>query len=278
MIDLGTQPLGHTISSADLDADRLDYLVDVLDVVELPVVLDVFPRYDNAAERSAALQRGRDGLDADGLLPGGRVHPDLEAWLRILEQPDWYVSGRGIVRPVDENTSITRVCLATSTIGSVVARRSGGSPLVVRSAAADQPAHLLDALGCGQGLDFQGVLSRTEISAPTDLLSEALDASPFDVNATAARLAHTGIEQDAARNLAAAMSTCSSHAEITSVKNGTGTRRASHHLVAFFDTHRGRILATSSTASDGRRWSTLSSGTDGRVKSALAELVEWSGR
>nr|WP_296771390.1 ESX secretion-associated protein EspG [Rhodococcus sp. (in: high G+C Gram-positive bacteria)] len=277
MIDLGTQPLGHTIPSADLDADRLDYLIDVLGIVELPVVLDVFPRYDNAEELGAARRRGRDGLGADGLLLEGRVHPDVEAWLRILEQPDRYISGRGVVRPADTTVPITRVCAATNQIGSVIATRSGGS-LLVRPLAEDRPARLLEALGFGQGLNFQTALSRSEISAPTDLLAEALDAAPADVDATAARLAHIGIESDAARYLASAMSTCSAHAEIVSVQNRAGIRVPGEHPVAFFDTHRGRILATSSTAADGRRWTTMSSGTDGRVRSALAELVDRTGR
>lgn len=277
MIDLGTQPLGHTIPSADLDADRLDYLIDMLGIVELPVVLDVFPRHDNAEARDAARRRGRDGLGADGLLPEGRVHPDVEAWLRILEQPERYVSGRGIARPADPNSQITRVCAATNHVGSVIARRSGASVLI-RPLAEDHPARILDALGSGRGLNFQSALSRSEISAPTDLLAEALDAAPSDVDATAARLAHIGIEPDSARYLASAMSTCSAHAEIVSAWNRDGTRVSGEHPVAFFDTHRGRILATSSTAADGRRWTTMSSGTDGRVRSALADIVDRTSR
>lgn len=266
MIDLGTQPLGHTLSSAELDADRLDFLVDSLDLVELPVVLDVFPRHDSYEQRNAALQRGRAGLVDDRLITDGRVHPDVEAWLRVLEQPRWFVSVRLVPRPFTDDATVTRVCLAEGDSGTVLALRNGG-PIVVRAAVNDASAELLSALGGGQGLEFGG------LSAPTDLLAEALDASPADAVATAARLSSIGIERDRAFEVASALSTCSAHAEITSVSISAGNRTAGVHPVAFFDTRRGRIVATSSTAADGRKWTTLSSGSDWRIRSALAELT-----
>lgn len=266
MIDLGTQPLGHTLKFAELDPDRLDYLFEALAIVELPVVLDVFPRFDSADARAAALHRGREGLIADGLLPDGRIHQDVEAWLRVLEQPQWYVSARGVSRPFDVDSPIARICSATSRIGTVTAARSDDS-LVVR-ATSSIPRDVLDTLGGGQAYEFRSV------SAPTDALAEALDATPADAGATASRLSHIGIDDETAQELASAMSTCSSHSEVTSVIVRSGNRFAGEHPVAFFDTHRGRILATSSTASDGRRWTTLSPGGDARVKSALTELVD----
>lgn len=266
LIDLGTQPLGHTLSSAELDADRLDYLFDALAIVELPVVLDAFPRFDSVEARAAALRRGREGLIADGLLPDGRVHRDVEAWMRVLEQPEWYVSARGVSRPFDPDTPIARICSATSHIGSVTATRSGSS-LILRATNV-LPEYILDTLGGGQAYEFRG------ISAPTDLLAEALDAAPADAVGTAARLSHIGVDPETARELASALSTCSRHSEITSVTVRSGNRFAGEHPVAFFDTHKGRILATSSTASDGQRWTSLSPGSDARVKSALAEVVE----
>ncbi len=271
MIDLGTQPPGRTLASAEFDSDRTDFLIDLLDIVDTPVVLGVFPRYDDAQERAAALERGRAGLVEDGLLLDGRVHPDVEVWMRILEQPQWYISARLVTRPHGDTSPITRVCAATNALGAVLAVRDS-DVLRLRSATGDTARALLDALSGGRGFSFTG------ISAPTDLLAEALDASPADVHATAARLTHIGIEKDAAHDVASAMSTCSAHAEIMSVAIEDGKRIADEHPVAFFDTRRGRILATSSTASDGRQWSSLSPGTDAKVAWALSELVHRTGR
>lgn len=272
MIDLGTQPPGHTLASAEFDADRIDFLVDSLDIVELPVVLDVFPRFDDPRQRAAGLESGRIGLAADGLMDGDRVHADIAAWMRILEQPRWYVSARAVPRPYDEDSSvITRICLASTDVGSVLAVRRGAG-LLLRGATGDPAQALLDSLGRGHGCTSPG------ISAPTDLLAEALDASPTDVHGTAARLTHIGIDERAALDVASAMSTCSAHAEVTSVTVEDGKRMAGAHPVAFFDTGRGRLVATSSTASDGLRWTTLSSGSDATVIRALTELVNRAGR
>lgn len=266
MIDLGTQPLGHSLSSAEFDADRIDFLVDALNLVELPVVLDVFPRHDSYDQRGAALARGRAGLTEDGVISDGRIHPDVEIWLRILEQPQWFASARLIPRPFTAEASLARICVAENSSGTVVAVKKGDS-LVLRASENDPATELLAALGDGDAMEFDG------ISAPTDLLAEALDASPTDVTSTAARLSRIGVEKGRAFDVATAMSTCSAHAEITSVSVRDGKRTAGAHPVAFFDTRRGRIVATSSTAADGRRWTTLSPGSGWRVTSALAELT-----
>ncbi len=267
MIDLGTQPLGHTLSSVELDADRLDFLVETLDLVELPVVLDIFPRYDNPSEESEALHRGRVGLAAAGVYTDGRVHPDVEAWLRVLEQPLWYVSARLIPRPYVDEVPITRVCLASNGIDSVIGVRNGPT-MTVSTTTKDAASEILDALGSATAFDFPG------LSAPTDTLAKALDASPSDAHATARHLTDLDINPETALRLAGALSTCTAHAEITSVTVGSGSTYPGLHPVAFFDTPRGRIVATSSSASDGSRWSTLSSGSNAKMRSALTELID----
>lgn len=266
MIDLGTQPLGHTLPFAELDADRTDFLVDSLSIVELPVVLDVFPRYDSFEKKHESLARGHAGLVQDNLIVDGFIHPDLEAWLRILEQPRWYVSARRVHTPYTEDSPILRICLAGNSTGTVIATKAEGR-LRLRIAAADAAVELFTELGSGRALEFRGV------SAPTDGLAEALDAAPTDSGATASRLAHLGIDGDVAREVASAISMCSAQAEITSVTVESGNRSAGAHPVAFFDTPRGRIAATSSRAADGSHWTTLSPGTDTRITAALSELI-----
>ena len=64
MIDLGTVPVGHTLPSAALGVDEMDFLVDELSIAELPVVLDVFPRFDDA--------KARDRLSTAAVRPSRR--------------------------------------------------------------------------------------------------------------------------------------------------------------------------------------------------------------
>lgn len=267
MIDLGTRPLGHELPFAVLDDDRMDFLVEELRIAELPVVLDVRPRFDAVSTRDAASKLGRAGLSADGLLPDGRVHPDVEMWLQVLERPDWFVAARLVPRPLDGHTHVTRVCLASNESGTVVAVRTGNR-IMVRATAADPADDILGALGSGTPFEFRSV------SAPTDDLAEALDASPTDSVATTDQLVYLGIDPADAADVASAMTVCSMHAEITLVTIDSGTRSVGRHPVSFFDTHRGRLVATASTAADGRQWTTLSPGSDGRIRGALAELVQ----
>ncbi|WP_089249596.1 ESX secretion-associated protein EspG [Rhodococcoides kyotonense] len=266
MIDLGTRPVGQDLPFADLDADRMDYLVDQMGIAELPVVLDVFPRFDAAPDLRAALIRGRDGLVADKLLHDDRVHPDLELWLRTLEQPAWYVEARIVPRPYGSHP-ITRVCRASNSAGSVVAVRSA-ERLNIRTTIRDPARDLLDVLGSEPPFEIDS------ISAPTDRLAEALDASPTDATGTAARLTDLGIDASSATAVAAALATCTRHTEITCVTVGSGTRSFGPHPVAVFDTPRGRLVATSTTAADGARWTSFSSGSDARLRSALTDMAE----
>ena len=263
MIDLGTVPVGHTLPNATLDMDEMDFLVDELSIAELPVVLDVFPRFDDAATRDSALERGRSALGTAGLLTGGRVHDDIRQWLRVLEQPHWYVSARVF----DVGTApITRICVASDDRTTVSALRRE-DVVTIRVVHGDPARDLTRSIGSADSFDT------SSINAPTDLLAEALDAAPADVGATASRLRGIGIVGDRATALASAMSTCAGRTEITAVARTHGARLVAGRPVALFDTRAGRLVATSTLAADGTSWSSLTGATDHRVTSALAELI-----
>ncbi|MGF0310890.1 ESX secretion-associated protein EspG [Rhodococcus sp. IEGM1428] len=267
MIDLGTVPVGHTLPNAALGVDEMDFLVDELSIAELPVVLDVFPRFDDAAARDRALGRGRDALDNVGLITGGRVHEDLQQWMRVLEQPHWYVSARVFDVESDEPAPTTRICVASDDRITVAAVRRE-NVVTIRVIHGDPARDLAVTIGAATPFD-PGV-----INAPTALLAEALDAAPSDVGATASRLGRIGIANDRASALASAMSTCAGRTEITAVAPRHGTRHVAGRPVALFDTRAGRIVATSTLAADGTSWSSLTGATDRKVTAALTELIE----
>lgn len=266
MIDLGTVPVGHTLPIASLGADEMDFLVDELSIAELPVVLNVFPRFDDAAARDSALERGRRSLDSAGLSAGGRVHEDLRQWMRVLEQPRWYVSVRVFDVESAEPVPATRICVASDDRLTVSAVRRD-DVVTIRAVDGDPARDLAVSIGSAVAFD------PGSINAPTDLLAEALDAAPSDVGATASRLRGIGIAPDRAAALASAMATCAGRTEITAVARSNGTRHVAGRPVALFDTRAGRILATSTLAADGTSWSSLTGATDRRVTAALAELI-----
>ena len=270
MIDLGTVPVGHTLPSAALGADEMDFLVDELSIAELPVVLDVFPRFDDVVVRDRALGRGRAALDFAGLLTAGRVHEDLQQWLRVLEKPNWYVSAR-IFDPEstdnDEPAPTTRICVASDDRITVSAVRRE-NVVTIRVIHGDPARDLAATIGPAAPFD-PGI-----INAPTALLAEALDAAPSDVGSTASRLGRIGIADDRAVALASAMATCAGRTEITAVAPRHGTRHVAGRPVALFDTRAGRIVATSTLAADGTSWTSLTGATDHKVTAALTELIE----
>ena len=270
MIDLGTVPVGHTLPNASLGVDEMDFLVDELSIAELPVVLDVFPRFDDVAARDSALGRGRSALDSAGLLTGGRVHEDLQQWMRVLEQPHWYVSARVFDVENAEPAPTTRICIASDDRITVSAVRRD-DVVTIRVVHGDPARDLVTSIGSAPTFD------PGSINAPTDLLAEALDAAPTDVGATASRLRNIGIADDRAVALASAMATCAGRTEITAVARRHGIRHVAGRPVALFDTRAGRIVATSALAADGTSWSSLTGATDRRVTAALTELIASAG-
>ncbi|OZC49718.1 MULTISPECIES: ESX secretion-associated protein EspG [Nocardiaceae] len=267
MIDLGTVPVGHTLPNAALGVDEMDFLVDELSIAELPVVLDVFPRFDDATARDRALGRGRDALDNVGLITGGRVHEDLQQWMRVLEQPHWYVSARVFDVESDEPAPTTRICVASDDRITVSAVRRE-NVVTIRVIHGDPARDLAVTIGPATPFD-PGI-----VNAPTALLAQALDAAPSDVGATASRLSRIGIADDRASALASVMATCAGRTEITAVAPRHGTRHVAGRPVALFDTRAGRIVATSTLAADGTSWSSLTGATDRKVTAALTELIE----
>lgn len=270
MIDLGTVPVGHTLPIASLGVDEMDFLVDELSIAELPVVLDVFPRFDDVGARDRALEHGRSALNNAGLITDGRVHEDLEQWMRVLEQPHWYVSARVFDVENPEPVPTTRICVASNDRLTVSAVRRD-DVVTIRTVDGDPAGALASSIGSAASFDPGSV------NAPTDLLAEALDAAPTDVGATASRLRGVGVAHERAAALASAMATCAGRTEITAVARRHGTRHVAGRPVALFDTRAGRILATSTLAADGTSWSSLTGATDRRVTAALTELIASAG-
>ena len=242
------------LHSATVTLDELGLLVHLLRIDELPVVLDASSRFDTAAARDAAFVGAARTLADRGLLDHGDPHPDLADRLRTLARPDREIALRRYT-----GDSVDRLCVALGPLGGVVARREENSVVL-------QPCSVpIRDILCGTA-GFAGLMIRP-VNAVTAGLVEAL-SDCADPAATARKLAALGVGAREAGVLAAALATCLARTEIVAMRHADGRSAPLGAPVAVIDTDHGRILGTSSAATDGTAWSTLGPGGDARIRQA----------
>ena len=259
-IDLGTGG-APSMSAVTLSLDEANYLVDKLDLDQLPVVLDVLGRFDTVDERDDAHRAAAASLDSRGLARYGTPLPELAEWLRVVARPRWEIALRWHVDGV-----VSRLCLSRGDDYSVLTLRAGDS-LVVQDPGADPLGALAGAIGSQPPMQFGA------INAPTAQLSEAFDEAATPQSLTN-RLGTLGAGPDDAAAVARAMVGCSTFAEIVGIVYGDGKYDPLDGPVTVFDTELGRIVGTSSTSAHGVAWSSLSPGTPARLRQALEGLVD----
>ncbi|WP_433491414.1 ESX secretion-associated protein EspG [Nocardia grenadensis] len=260
MTVLGAGRGPSTLAAVTLSLDEMQYLLEALEIDEVPVVLDARGRYDNQVDHDAAMDAAARSLTDRDLLDGERIHPELAERLRGLYRPHWVVALRLIVAG-----QVSRMCLAKGDDLVTVALR-GPQTYVIDEATEDLPAPVIMALGPAEPLELTGM------NAPTERLVPIFDDAR-DPTATAARLAEVGTPPRDAQVIASAMAHCDSHAEIVGVVYGDASRDIAENHIAVFDTRAGRFIATASLADDGTKWTSFSSGTDARLRIALQDLI-----
>lgn len=143
----------------------------------------------------------------------------------------------------------------------------GPHSYVLDEAGTDLAAVVLAALGPGTPLQLSGFRAVTEELKP--ILNGA-----GDVTTTAERLACVGHRTHDAQLLAEALVDIHSHASIVAVAYGEGTRDISDGMISVFDTRHGRFIGTTTRSEDGTLWTSLSTGTPARLRTAVKHLVE----
>lgn len=258
MLGAGRGP--STLAEVTLSLDEMQYLLEKLEIDEVPVVLDARGRYDNQVDHDAAMNAAEKLLTERELLDGEHIHPDLADRLRGLYRPHWVVALRLFV-----GGQASRMCLAKGDDIVTVALR-GPESYVIHEATEDLPGPVIAALGPAQPLELTGM------RAPTEHLVPIFD-DVGDPAATAARLAEVGNPARDAQAIASAMAHCESHAEIVGVVYGDASRDIADNHIAVYNTGAGRFLATASVADDGTKWTSFSSGTDARLRIALQDII-----
>lgn len=248
------------LAAVVLSLDEMQYLLEKLEIDELPIVLNAMGRYDNATDHDAAMAVAAQSLTDRELLIGDAIHQELEDRLRALYRPHWVVALRLFVEG-----HASRMCLAKGDDIVTVALR-GPQSYVIDQAEEDLPGPLISALGAAEPLELTGM------RAPTEQLVPVFDDTG-DAKTTAARLAKVGHPTRDAQAIASAMVQVHSHAEIVGVIYGDGTKDYAENHIAVFNTRGGRFIATARVSDDGTKWTSLSSGTTARLRTALQDLI-----
>ncbi|MFI7004011.1 ESX secretion-associated protein EspG [Nocardia sp. NPDC050175] len=248
------------LASVVLSLDEMQFLLEKLEIDEVPVVLDARGQYDNVADHDAAMAVAAQSLADRELLIGDVIHQELEDRLLALYRPHWVVALRLFV-----DGQASRMCLAKGDDVVTVALR-GPQSYVIDEAEDDLPGPVIAALGPAEPLDLTGM------RAPTEQLVPIFDDTG-DAAATTTRLAKVGTPPADAQALASAMVQIDSHAEIVAVVYGDGTRDVTDNHIAVFNTRGGRFIATASKSDDGVKWTSLATGTPARLRTALQDLI-----
>ncbi|MBF6295942.1 ESX secretion-associated protein EspG [Nocardia amamiensis] len=259
MTVLGAGRDPSTLEAVVLSLDEMQFLIEKLQI-EVPVVLNARGRYDNMTDHRTAMDAAAESLIQRELLLDDVVHSDLENRLRALNRPHWIIALRLVV-----DGWVSRFCLAKGVDLPVVALR-GRDSYVIDEAGIDLPATVLAALGYAEPLELYGM------NVPTEELA-TIFGDTGDAAATAARLAKAGNPPSDAKTLAAALVEIHSYAEIVGVVYGDGTRDVADNHIAVFNTRAGRFIATASKSDDGVKWSSLSTGTAARLRTAIQDLI-----
>jgi hypothetical protein len=244
-----------------LTLDEMQFLLHKLEISQVPFVLNTLARYDSDVARKEAFDAAAESLAARGLMDGEFVHQDLEDRLRALDRPHWAIAMRWYVGEL-----VNRLCIAKGDRMEAVVLR-GPDTYIVSEASHDLPGTIVAALGPADPLELEGMNVLTEELQP--ILADAGDSK-----ATAQRLGRVGRPPRDAQTLAAALVEVPSHASIVGVVYGDGSRDIADGTVGVFNTRNGRFITTTTRSEDDVEWTSLASGTPGRLRTAIKDLIE----
>ncbi|WP_019931130.1 ESX secretion-associated protein EspG [Nocardia sp. BMG111209] len=251
---------------ATLSTDGMLAVAAALGVQTFPTVLGVRSTHTSHADFAAARAAAVTDLSGRGILDrDGEVRDDeLSAALFALARPE-----RQLVARIKRADNLIRFCLARRGLDHAVAVRTGDDLEVRTVWAGDDPATLARPL-----LAVLGTAAAANVpafSAPTEELRQRLDDPAVDITAAAYGL---GMPEPDAVTLGLALRERHSTAELVCYSHRDGLAVRSPAAAAVYDTAAGRIIGGGSVTADGRSWTTLAPGSDGRLAQVIASLVE----
>lgn len=244
-----------------LSLDEMQFLLEKLEIDEVPVVLDAIGRYDDSDAHNAAMVAAAESLTARELLVHDVVHRDLEDRLRGLYRPHWAIALRWYV-----GETVHRFCLAKGDDLEVIALR-GADSFTIDEAGHDLPGTIMAALGPADALELNGMNVLTEELQP--IIGDAGDAA-----STARRLERVGRPPRDAQALGSALVDIHSHASIVGVVYADASRDIAEPVLAVYNTRNGRFIVVTTRSDDEVQWSSLAGGTPQRLRTAIKDLIE----
>lgn len=250
--------------SRRLDAALLARLGQRCGVGVWPVVLNLYPAEEVAAQAQVAAARADDDLQHLGLFDYGEPSEWAATVLGVLGCPERELE----IRTFGPD-GVRRVCVARRGVDHVLAVRTGDDVDIRLVDIVDMMglAELVRGL-CGSA----DPLSFNSFSYPSDDFTERLSRCS-DHHELASALYGMGAEAATASRVAAALARCRMRTEMVAVSRFDGVVTQSSGAVGILDTDRGRILASPSRSPDNRVWTTLSSGSGHRIAQAVGLLI-----
>jgi len=251
-----------------LSHDELQAAAGLLDIFDLPSVLNVRSRYATIPERDLAFERARRNLLARNMIARGEVNPDLVAMLETLHRPDLQLAMR-MVTP----DGTARVVAAPRGLAAVLARRI--SEVITLSPLGDGVEMRSMAKALASELRHAKAAPVEPFAAPLQQFAECLSGTDDPV-ALADRIRSLGAESAVALSLAAALASRQAFAEIVVYELVADEDRICRAPAAagVFYTRRGRVVAAPSASPTGEIWTTVKAGTDHAVVQAITRLAE----
>ncbi|MGC0366879.1 hypothetical protein ABH922_004863 [Rhodococcus sp. 27YEA15] len=258
MVDLGIPAEWSGQSDLTLTRDEIDYARDHLGLDALPVVLGGTALHDSIDARTSAMSTAAETLARRELLVGGVLDPDLGTLLQVLTHPLWSLALR---RSIDG--TMTRWCVAEGENLRIVASVAGEN-IVLHTSTAEPAAIIADIFGPAEAMALAA------FNAPTTELSAAFGAGP-EIDQLVGALERVGVGTPDSGRLGTALLGCSAFAELVGIARSPALDPPGP--VTVFDTRAGRLVGSSSAATDGTVWTSVSSGTPARLRQAVNSLV-----
>ncbi|MFC9897788.1 ESX secretion-associated protein EspG [Nocardia sp. NPDC127579] len=254
----------------DLNVDAALALQDLVGIESYPPVLVLLPNIydeeDSRRVRAVVLEQ----LGEAGIIEDGRVHPQVEHWLRCLYRPDVELVARIMDAGQDgEPAAMLRLSLVRCADTHVLAVRCDDHVVIQPVFQQDRDlrpvaAALAAALGPCPALRFE------PFTANAAQLAE-IGADRADRRAA---LLELGAEPHTAGVLSRVLDEVVRRAELVMIEHRDGVTGEPQTCVSVLDTQSGRLVVTPRAALDGQIWSTFAPGDDAALQAGIAALVE----
>jgi hypothetical protein len=268
-------------NAVELTVDQAWFIAETIGAGAFPWVLAITTPYQDAAQRSAFLERQKAALIQMGLVSQGSegavVNPSVADWIRVVCFPDRWLDLRYVGPAAADSGELLR---------GVVAQRAGATGRLAKTVVALRSAQLItftamdidDALGLvpvlGVGLAQRPPARFDEFSMPMRVGARA-DERLRSGDPVSEVLEYLGIPASARPVVESVFDGPRSYVEIVAGCRRDGRHATTEVGMSIVDTTAGRVLVSPSRAFDGEWVSTFSPGNPFSIAVAIEQLTAY---